>query len=112
VIVTPNPVPWSDAEIAGCGSDRPNRWIYEQTLRNTGETAITVTDRADVFDTGAPTIRTGLGIAIAAGAESKVTTRYCSVTNVDHFAFTNWAGVDAKGNPVSFTGVAVRLLKK
>ena len=112
VTVTPNPVPWSSVDVPGCGSDRPNRWVYEQTLKNTGGTAITVNDRVDFFDGSQSSTRTGLGISIAPGAESTLTTRWCSVSTSAHTARTNFSGTDTAGNAVSFTGVEVRLLPK
>jgi hypothetical protein len=89
-----------------------NRWHYEQTLKNTGGTRLTISDRADSFDGAEVSKRSGLGIVLAPGADTKITTQWCSANNIEHRAQTNFSGSDDKGNRIAVTGPAVRLMPK
>jgi hypothetical protein len=107
VSISPNPVPWSDDPVANCSL--ANRWHYEQTLRNTGGTTLTISDRADFFDGVQVSTRSGLGIVLAPGQDTSITTSWCSANNIEHRAQTNFSGSDEGGNRVTFTGTIVRL---
>jgi hypothetical protein len=107
VSISPNPVPWSDAPVPNCSL--ANRWHYEQTLTNTGGTRITISDRADFFDGVQVSTRSGLGIVLAPGQGTTITTSWCSANNIEHRAQTNFSGSDDSGNRITFTGTTVRL---
>jgi hypothetical protein len=110
--VTPNPVPWSDTPIDGCGSDRPNRWVWDQILRNTGGTRITLTERVNFFNGDQVSRPTGFSISIEPGASHTQTTRWCSALDGDHTFRTDWSGSDASGNRISLNGPTVTMRKK
>ncbi|HEY6360380.1 MAG TPA: hypothetical protein VIX63_04710 [Vicinamibacterales bacterium] len=95
VEVTPNPVPWSGAQISdgGCG-DVPNTWFYSQVLRNTSESTIVVSDRTDYFNNREVSRRSNLGITLDPGAQTAVTTRWCSASSGFQTAQTNWSVTD------------------
>lgn len=113
VTVTPNPVPFSGQPITDVAScrDRPNTWFYEQTLREVGGAAVTVTERVDSFD-GAVTTRSNPSLRIAANGSTTIRTRWCSSSPAAHTAQTNFSGTDANGRSWSVTGPTVRLLAK
>lgn len=112
VTVAPNPVPWSGqaiADAAGC-TNVPNTWFYTQVLTNSGTNAITVNDRVDLFNGAQVSTRGSLGIALAAGATTSITTRWCSVASGAQTAQTNWSGVDTTtGAALAVTGPMVTL---
>lgn len=110
VTISPNPVPWSNEPAPNC--NLANRWHYEQTLRNTGGTGLTISDRADSFDGVEVSKRSGLGVVLAPGAATKIATNWCSSNNVEHRAQTNFGGSDDRGNRVTVTGTSVRLLPR
>lgn len=110
VTVTPNPVPWSSEPVPNC--TLANRWHYDQIVKNTGGRRVTVSDRDDFFDGVKVSTRSGLGIVLEPGAETSIRTRWCSATNSEHRAQTNWVGTDDAGAPVTVTGAAVRLLPR
>ena len=107
ISISPNPVPWSSEPTPNCSL--PNNWSYEQVLRNTGGTRLTISDRADFFDGVQVSTRTGLGITLNPGQDTSVTTRWCSGNNIQHTAQTNFMGSDDAGNRISITGPTVRL---
>lgn len=110
VTINPNPVPWSGNPIEGSGcTGVTNTWFYTQVLRNTGGKAIVVSDRTDFFNNREVSKRNGLGISIAAGAETSVTTRWCSAGAGPHIAKTDFSGQDADGAGVVFHGNTVTL---
>lgn len=108
VRIDPNPVPWSSEPVEGCSL--PNRWHYDQILRNAGGTRLTISDRADFFDGAHVSNRSGLGIVLAPGQETSIRTRWCSANNIEHRAQTNFSGSDDAGNRIEFNGPTVRLL--
>lgn len=110
VSISPNPVPWSSEPVPNC--NLANRWHYEQTLMNSGGTRLTISDRADFFDGVEVSKRSGLGIVLAPGADTKITTQWCSANNIAHTAKTNFSGSDDSGNRVTFDGSSVRLQPK
>ena len=62
-----------------------NRWHYEQTLRNTGGTTLTISDRADFFN--GVQVRYTLRSWNRAGAgrrTPRITTQWCSANNIEH----------------------------
>jgi hypothetical protein len=110
VTINPNPVPWSGNPIdaAGC-QGVSNTWSYTQVLKNTGGKAIVVSDRTDFFNNREVSKRNNLGISIAPGAESSVTTRWCSANVGPHTAKTDFSGQDSDGVFVVFHGTTVML---
>ena len=114
VEVTPNPVPWSvtPASESSCG-DVQNTWIYTQVLRNTGGNTIVVSDRIDYFNNREVSRRANLGITLEPGAETRITTRWCSVSSVVQTAYTDWTATDATTAAVfTFAGPRVMLQAK
>lgn len=110
VTVIPNPVAWSGTPIVGAGCDGvTNTWFYNQVLKNTGGKTIVVSDRADFFNNRPVSTRTNLGITIAPGTESTVTTRWCSASVGPHTAKTDFTGRDSDGAAVAFNGATVTL---
>ena len=109
--MTPNPVSWSDAPVSGCGSDRPNHWFWDQILKNTGGTRITLTERVNYQD-GTLFSRSGDSITIEPGASFTRATSVCLATNTDHTFRTDWTGSDTAGNRIAATGPNVTLKKK
>lgn len=110
VAISPNPVPWSSNSVPNC--NLANRWLYEQTLKNTGGTTVTISDRADFFDGVQVSTRSGLAIVLAPDQETTIATSWCSANNIEHRAQTNFSGSDDGGNRVAFTGTTVRLQPK
>jgi hypothetical protein len=110
ITISPSPVPFSGqpiTDIASC-RDRPNTWFYDQTLRETGGVAVTVTQRVDSFD-GVSAAPTNPSLRIAANGSMTIRTRWCSVSSSAHTAQSNFSGTDANGRSWSVTGPIVRL---
>jgi hypothetical protein len=101
-------VPWSSERIEGCSL--PNTWQYDQTLKNTGGTKLTISDRADAFDGVQVSTRSGLGIVLAPGEEHKIHTRWCSANSTEHRAQTTFSGSDKRGGRINVAGPVVRLM--
>jgi hypothetical protein len=97
-------------DIASCAS-RPNTWFYDQTLKETGGVAVTVTQRVDTFD-GARNSPANPNLRIAANGSTVVHTRWCSSSSGAHTAQTTFSGTDANGKSWSVTGAVVRLNAK
>jgi hypothetical protein len=113
VTVNPNPVPWSGNPIEGSGcTGVTNTWFYSQVLVNTGGKAIVVSDRTDFFNNREVSRRNGLGINLAAGASTTLTTRWCSASVGPHTARTDFSGQDADGTAVVFSGSTITLNAK
>jgi len=113
VTIAPNPVPFSGqpiTDLASC-ANRPNTWFYDQTLKETGGVAVTVTRRVDTFD-GAAGSATNPNVRIAANGSTVIRTRWCSVSAAAHTAQTTFSGTDANGKAWSVTGPLVRLNAK
>ncbi|MGH9253422.1 MAG: hypothetical protein ACRD3C_02510 [Vicinamibacterales bacterium] len=110
IAISPNPVPWSSEPAPNC--NLANRWQYQQTLRNTGGTGLTISDRVDFFDGVEVSKRSGLGIVLPPGADAAITTHWCSGNNVAHRTQTNFSGSDDNGNPIAVIGPIVRLQPK
>ena len=108
--ITPNPVPWSNQPGEGC--TRPNTWIYEQTLSNSGNLTLTISDRTDFMNGARVSSRSGLAIILAPGEAKTITTRWCSANPWEQKAQTNFVGSDDVGNRINFVGPGVLLLKK
>jgi hypothetical protein len=113
VTIAPNPVPFSGqafTDIASCAT-RPDTWFYDQTLKEVGGVAVTVTQRVDTFD-GARNSPTNPGLRIAANGSTTIRTRWCSVSAAAHTAQTTFSGTDANGKSWTVTGPVVRMLAK
>jgi hypothetical protein len=98
--------------VSGCDSSRPNRWRWDQILRNTGGTRITLTERANHFNGDLVSRPTGFSINIDPGGTHTQRTEWCSAINDDHSFRTDWSGSDASGNRISVEGPTVRLQKR
>lgn len=106
VDVRPNPVPYNGEAVEGCTST--HTWIYEQVLSNTGGTSLTLTRRRNYFDDGLRS-EPDVNITIEPGQTTSVTTRWCSNTNAQHTARTDWFGSDSANNSVDLQGPTVTL---
>ena len=104
--VRPNPVPYNGQAVEGCTST--HTWIYEQVLSNTGGTRLTLTRRRNYFDGGLRS-EPEANISIEPGQSTSVTTRWCSNTNAQHTARTDWFGADSASNSVDTQGPTVTL---
>jgi hypothetical protein len=79
-------------------------------LTNTGGTRLTISDRADSFDSVQVSARSGLGIVLTPGAQTSIRTRWCSANSTEHQTQTSFIGSDDAGNRISVTGPVVRLM--
>ena len=110
VEIHPNPVPHSGARIPdapGCANVQFT-WFYDQVIKETGGSAVTLTNRIDLFDERETNNRT-VNIVIPANGSTTIQTRWCSSTRSVHSAQTRWAGTDASGRSVSIMGPKVTL---
>ena len=103
-------MPWSGNPIPNCSL--PNTWTYTQILDNVGSAQITLSDRADYMDNDLLSQRSGLGIVIAAGSKTTLTTRFCSANSFEHHTRTDFTGTDAKNNRINYRGPDVVLSKR
>ena len=104
-------MPYANPPAVSC-SDRPHTWQYQQILRNTGGTRITVTERVDWFDGTRQNTRATNYTIEPGGSVNVEPTRWCSAVNAEHTTRTDWSGSDASGNRISLTGPPVRLLPR
>ena len=113
VTINPNPVPWSGNPIDGGCAGVANTWFYTQVLKNSGGNPIVVTDRTDFFNGRETSKRGNLGINLAPGADTSITTRWCSSASGNQNAQTNWVATDTTTNStLSVTGTLVTLTAK
>jgi hypothetical protein len=110
VTVTPNPAPWTNQPVEGCA--RPNTWLYQQVLRNTGTLTLTVSDRIDYMNGARVSTRRDVAIILAPGAERTITTRWCTGNAWEQRVRTDFIGEDEAGNRIDLTGPTVRLLRR
>jgi hypothetical protein len=110
VTISPNPVPWSNTPIPNCSLT--NTWTYTQILENVGGAEITISDRTDFFDGAQTGQRSGLGIVLAPGAKTTLTTRWCSANATEHHTRTDFTGTDARNNRINVKGPDVTLSKQ
>ena len=99
--------------MSGCNADRPNHWHWDQVLKNTGGTRISLTERTNFLDGGPfgnPV--TGFTINIDPGQTHTQATAICSAVNAEHSFRTDWSGSDAAGARIAVTGPVVRLMPK
>ena len=111
ITVNPNPVPHSGAAItdaAGC-KDVKYTWFYEQVFRETGGSAITLTNRIDLFDERETNNIGNLNIVVPAGGTNQIRSRWCSSNKAAHSAQTRWSGTDANGRAIVVMGPKVSL---
>ena len=112
--VVPNPVPYSGdriADVPACVSSQ-NTWFYDQILTETGGSAVTFTNRIDLFDNTRTNDRSDLSIVVPANGSLTLRTRWCSATSAEHTAESRFSGTDAAGNEISVSSGAVRLMQK
>src|SRR5688572_3192845 len=110
VQVNPNPVPHSGARIPdapGCANVQFT-WFYDQVIRETGGSTVTLTNRIDLFDERETNNR-AVNIVISANGSTSVPTRWCSSNRAAHSAQTRWSGTDAQGRSVTVLGPRVTL---
>ena len=108
--VNPNPVPHSGARIPdapGCANVQFT-WFYDQVISETGGSAVTLTNRIDLFDERETNNRT-VNIVIPANGSTSIQTRWCSSARGVHSAQTRWSGTDASGRSVTVMGPRVTL---
>ena len=108
--INPNPVPHSGARIPdtpGC-ANVPHTWFYDQVLSETGGSAITLTNRIDLFD-DRETNNRSVNIVVPANGSTTVPTRWCSSNRAAHSSQTRWTGTDAAGRTVTVLGPRVIL---
>jgi hypothetical protein len=111
ITVNPNPVEHSGAPItdaAGC-KDVKYTWFYDQVFRETGGSAVTLTNRIDLFDERETNNIGNLNIVVPAGGTSQIRSRWCSSNKAAHSAQTRWTGTDAGGRSISVLGPKVIL---
>ena len=110
VQINPNPVPHSGARIPdapGCANVQFT-WFYDQIISETGGSAVTLTNRIDLFD-DRETNNRAVNIVIPANGSTTIQTRWCSSTRAAHSAQTRWTGTDASGRSISVLGPRVTL---
>lgn len=110
VQVNPNPVPHSGARIpdAPACANVPYTWFYDQIIRETGGSTVTLTNRIDLFD-DRETNNRAVNVVVSANGSTTVPTRWCSSTRATHSAQTRWTGTDAAGRSVTVLGPRVVL---
>jgi hypothetical protein len=99
-------VEWRDG-----GSGCPNRWRWDQILKNNSNQRITLTERVNYQD-GAFFSRASDSISIDAGTNFTRETFVCLSSSAEHTFRTDWSGSDGAGGRVAAIGPNVRLLKK
>lgn len=112
VSVNPNPVPHSGARIPdapGCANVQFT-WFYDQVIRETGGSAVTLTNRIDLFDERETNNR-AVNIVIPANGSTTVPTRWCSSGRGEHSSQTRWIGTDASGRSINILGPRVVLAR-
>ena len=110
VQINPNPVPHSGARIPdapGCANVQFT-WFYDQVIRETGGSTVTLTNRIDLFD-DRETNNRAVNIVISANGSTTIPTRWCSSNRAAHSAQTRWSGTDAAGRSVTVLGPRVTL---
>ena len=110
VQINPNPVPHSGARIPdapGC-ANVAYTWFYDQVLSETGGSAVTLTNRIDLFDERETNNR-AVNIVLSAKGSTTVPTRWCSSNRGEHSSQTRWSGTDAAGREVVIMGPRVIL---
>src|SRR5688572_25693705 len=89
--INPNPVPHSGARIPdtpGCANVQFT-WFYDQVIRETGGSTVTLTNRIDLFD-DRETNNRAVNIVISANGSTSVPTRWCSSNRAAPSAQTRW----------------------
>lgn len=110
VEIRPNPVPHSGARIPdapGCANVQYT-WFYDQIISETGGSAVTLTNRIDLFDERETNNR-AVNVVVPANGRVTVPTRWCSSTRAVHSSQTRWSGTDASGRSVTVLGPRVTL---
>ena len=110
VQINPNPVPHSGARIPdapGCANVQFT-WFYDQVIRETGGSTVTLTNRIDLFDERETNNR-AVNIVIPANGSTTVPTRWCSSNRGEHSSQTRWIGSDASGRTINILGPRVLL---
>ena len=111
VTVNPNPVTFSGVPItdsAGCAGS-PNTWFYDQVLTESGGAAVTFTSRVDSFDQRVVNNVTNLNLILPSKGSIKVSSRWCSSSDVSHTAQSTFTGLDANGHLVKVDGPVVQM---
>jgi hypothetical protein len=109
--INPNPVPHSGVPItdaAGCANVQFT-WYYDQIIRETGGSTVTLTSRIDLFDDRETNNRTNLNVVVPANGSTTIRSRWCSSNRAAHSAQTRWTGTDANGRTVTVLGPRVTL---
>jgi hypothetical protein len=111
ITINPNPVPHSGVPIADAPGCRDVRytWYYDQVFRETGGSAVTLTNRIDLFDDRETNNIGNLNLVVAANGTNQIRSRWCSSSKGPHSAQTRWAGTDASGKAITILGPKVSL---
>lgn len=110
VQINPNPVPHSGARIPdapGCANVQFT-WFYDQVIRETGGSTVTLTNRIDLFDERETNNR-NVNVVVPANGSVTVPTRWCSSARGVHSSQTRWIGTDASGRNINILGPKVTL---
>jgi len=113
VSIVPSPVPFSGqpiTNVSSCANSR-NTWFYDQVLRETGGSQVTLTQRVDRFDGQTANNLNGLSIVVPANGSITISSRWCSTTAAEHTAESTFSGTDARGNSLTASGGIVRLMR-
>ena len=111
ISINPNPVPHSGVPVAdapGC-RDVKYTWYYDQVFHETGGSAITLTNRIDLFDERETNNIGNLNIEVGANGTNQIRSRWCSSSKGPHTAQTRWTGTDAGGRSITVMGPKVSL---
>jgi hypothetical protein len=111
VLIEPEPVFHSGVPVpsAGCATNHPYTWYYDQVLVNDSGLALTFTQRENFFD-GYYSGKNPSVIQIPPNGAVRLHTAWCSGYARPDFAQTRFTGRDETGNPIVFSGPWVRLL--
>ena len=109
--IEPEPVTHSGVPVpsAGCATNHPYTWYYDQILINDSGLTLTFTQRENFFD-GYYSGKNPSVIQIPPNGAVRLHTAWCSGFAKPDFAQTRFTGHDENGNPLVFSGPWVRLL--
>jgi hypothetical protein len=84
-------------------------WFYDQVFQETGGSAVTFTQRIDLFDDRETNNISNLNLVVPANGSGSMRSRWCSSNRGAHSAQTRWTGTDAAGRSISVLGPKVTL---
>ena len=109
--INPEPVTHSGVPVpsAGCATNHPYTWYYDQVIVNDSGLSLTFTKRENFFD-GRYSSTNPTVIQIRGNGAVTLHTAWCSGYAKPHYTQTRYTGRDENNNPVTFSGPWVRLL--